>query len=96
MLRITINESEGNAMRLVLEGRLAGLWAEELNRIWTDAAPRRGSGKLTIDVRDVTYADANGKIVLAKIFSSSDAAFVAGTLFTNDLVEEIVRKASKA
>ncbi|HVZ82632.1 MAG TPA: hypothetical protein VG893_03075 [Terracidiphilus sp.] len=95
MLRITINETPDSAKRLVLEGRLAGVWAQELDRVWTEAAPRLTSGKLTIDLHDVTYADSNGKSVLAKIFARSNAEFHAGSLFTNDLAEEIMRKVKK-
>jgi hypothetical protein len=97
MLRITINESEGGAAkRLILEGRIAGPWAEELDRVWVEAAPRLGSSKLTIDVRDVTYADAAGKNVLVKIFSQVDAEFVAGPLQAHDLATEIIKKSQQA
>lgn len=96
MLRITINEREGGAAtRLILEGRVAGPWAEELDRVWGEAAPRLGASKLTIDVRDVTYADAAGKSVLVKIFSQTDAEFVAAPLQAHDLATEIIKKSQQ-
>lgn len=95
MLRITIEESEGSAVRMVLEGRVAGPWAEELERVWLETAQRLSSSKLTIDLRNVTYADASGKSVLGKIFSQTGAELVAGPLLTHDLAEEVVRESHK-
>ena len=90
MLRITFQES-GNVVRMVLEGRVAGPWVEELDRVWVEAAPRIESKKLSIDLTNVTYADAAGKRVLRSIFSQSGAKLVASSLGLQDLVQEIVQ-----
>ena len=90
MLRITFQES-GNVVRMVLEGRVAGPWVEELDRVWVEAAPRIESKKLSIDLTNVTYADAAGKRVLRNIFSQSGAKLVASSLGLQDLVQEIVQ-----
>ncbi len=82
-------------MGLKLEGRITGPWAEELDRVWVDTAPRLGSRKLIIDLSNVTYADAEGKGVLSKIFSTTNAEFVAGTLLTQDLAAAVVRQAQR-
>lgn len=95
MLRITIDEQDRQAMRLKLEGRITGPWAEELDRVWVETAPRLGSRKLIIDLSNVTYADASGKSVLGKIFSTTNAEFVAGTLLTQDLAAAVVRQAQR-
>ena len=76
---------------MTLEGRIAGPWAVELERVWLEAAPRLGSTKLSIDLRDVTFADASGKKVLKDIFSQTGAEIVAGTLWGQFLAEEISR-----
>jgi hypothetical protein len=89
MLRITLHESE-NAVEMTLEGRVAGPWVEELNRVWVETAPRLGSRKLALDIRSVTYADAAGKRALKDIFSRSDAELVANALGIQDLANEIV------
>jgi anti-anti-sigma regulatory factor len=89
MLRITLRESESVAA-VVLEGRLAGPWADELNRVWVETAPRLGSKKLSIDLRNVTYVDAAGKRVLKEIFSQADAELVADSLGVQDLAKEIL------
>ena len=88
MLRITLHESD-SAIKVVLEGRVAGPWVDELSRVWVETAPRIGSRKLSMDMRNVTYADAAGKRVLRSIFSESDAELVASSLEMRDLVEHI-------
>jgi anti-anti-sigma regulatory factor len=90
VLRITIHEKE-SGMGLVLEGRIAGPWAEELERVWVETAPRLGSRKLSIDLRNVTYADSGGKRVLRDIFSQSGAELVANSLGIQDLAGEVLR-----
>ncbi len=75
---------------IVLEGRLAGPWADELGRVWVETAPRVHSRKLSIDVRNVTYVDSVGKRVLKDIFSQTDAELVAGALGAQDLAKEIL------
>lgn len=90
MLRITIHEPELEAtLHIVLEGRVAGPWATELNRVWAETFPRLGSHKLVLDLRGVTYADAAGRNVLADICAQGKAGLIAGTLQTQDLVREL-------
>lgn len=91
MLRITLHESE-STVEMRLEGRVAGPWAEELNRVWVETAPRLGSRKLSLDIRNVTYADAAGKRVLKSIFSHADTELVANPLEIQDLAGEDVQK----
>ncbi|HSZ18129.1 MAG TPA: hypothetical protein VK764_13580 [Terracidiphilus sp.] len=88
MLRITLHESD-HAVEMMLEGRVAGPWVEELNRVWVETAPRLGSRKLSLDIRNVTYADAAGKRALKNIFSHSDAELVADSLGIQDLANEL-------
>ena len=76
---------------MVLEGRVAGPWVEELDRVWVEAAPRIESKNLSIDLNNVMYADAAGKRVLRSILSQSGAKLVASSLGIQDLVQEIVQ-----
>src|SRR5258708_5996804 len=87
-LRITFNETE-HAMELRLEGRGAGPLAEELNRVWVDKAPQLVSKKLSIDLHNVTYADASGKQVLKSIYAQTNAQLVASTPWTQFLAAEV-------
>lgn len=72
-----------------LEGRLAGPWAVELDRVWTETAPKILSKKLIVDLQNVTYADVAGKRVLQKIYVQTNAQFVAVSPSTQFLAEEI-------
>lgn len=72
-----------------LEGRVAGPWANELDRVWSETAPTLQSKKLVIDLHNVTYADASGKQVLRDIYAQTHAELVASTPWTQFLVEEV-------
>lgn len=87
-LRITLQNS-ADAVEMKLEGRVAGLWAGELNRAWLEAAPQLGSKKLIIDLHNVTYADAAGKQALRAIYDQTHADLIANTPWTQLLVEEV-------
>jgi len=77
-----------------LEGRLAGPWASELDRVWVEAAPRLASKKLIIDLHNVTYADASGKQVLRTIYAQTRAEFIANTPWAQFLAEEVTANKS--
>jgi len=90
MLKVTVHESD-STVKVVLEGRVAGPWVDELNRAWLEVAPRIGSRSVEIDMRNVMYADAAGKRVLRSIFSHSGAKLAASSLEIQDLAEEVAR-----
>ena len=77
-----------------LEGRVAGPWASELDRVWVEEAPRLTSKKVVIDIHNVTYADAAGKNVLRTIYAQTHAAFITNTPWAQFLADEVT--ASKA
>jgi len=77
-----------------LEGRVAGPWASELDRVWVETAPRLTDKKVVIDIHNVTYADEAGKQVLRTIYSQTHAAFITNTPWAQFLAEEVT--ASKA
>ena len=77
---------------MTLEGRVAGPWASELDRVWAETAPRVGSKKLIIDLHNVTYADLAGKQILRTIFDQTHAEFIANTPWTQFLAEEVKSK----
>lgn len=87
-LRITFQNS-AEAVEMKLEGRVAGPWAGELNRVWVEAAPQFAHKKLIIDLHNVTYADAAGKQALRAIYDQTHAELVAGTPWTQFLAEEV-------
>jgi anti-anti-sigma regulatory factor len=87
-LRITLNQKEEAAL-LTLEGRVAGPWATELGRVWIDTAPRLAQKDLSIDISNVTFADADGMKVLRDIYSQARAEIVANTPWTRHLAVQI-------
>jgi anti-anti-sigma regulatory factor len=59
MLKVTVVESSSEAVRLRVEGRLTGGWIEELRRTCDLHALSDGI-RLTLDLADVSFADAAG------------------------------------
>lgn len=92
-LRITIDQN-ATSIAITLEGRVAGPWAAELDRTWSELAPSIGTRKVSIDLRNATYADASGLRVLHHIYSQTAAQFVTSTPWTQYLAEEVTRESA--
>jgi hypothetical protein len=88
VLRITVEE-KSDAVVLKLEGRLAGPWAAELARLWEEKAPAFAQKKLSLDLRETTFADQSGIRILKAIHSQTGAAILSGTPWTQYLAEEV-------
>jgi ABC-type transporter Mla MlaB component len=91
MLKITTekdqSESESDRTRLVLEGRLAGPWVEELERYWKtmrEAKPHQ----VLVDLSGVTFIAPEGKALLTRMWQQG-ADFHAMGCLTRCIVEEI-------
>jgi len=87
-VRVTIDQPDGGAVILKIEGRVFGPNADELNRAWHDLAPSLGTRKLSVDLRDVTFVDAVGKKLLAEIHAETGAEFLADTPLTKYFAEQ--------
>lgn len=83
-------------MVVKLEGRVVGPWAVELDRLWVQTAPSLASKKLSLDLRDTTYADSGGIRVLRAIYSQTEAAILTSSPWTQYLADEITRKNENA
>ena len=94
MLRITLEEKK-DAIVLKLEGRLAGPWAVELGRLWEEKASSFAHRKVTIDLRETTFADERGIQILKAIYSETGAAFLAGTPWTQYLAAAVASSNSQ-
>jgi anti-anti-sigma regulatory factor len=66
MLKITVVESSSEAVRLRAEGRLTGGWVDELRRTCDLHAFSDGI-RLTLDLADVSFADAAGIELLKEL-----------------------------
>lgn len=76
---------------LKLEGRLAGPYTVELDRVWKETAPRLESRDVSLDLRETTYADAGGIRTLRSIYADTGAAILTATPWTEYLAEEVKR-----
>jgi hypothetical protein len=89
-LRISVAPTE-TSIAIILEGRIAGPWAAELARTWTDLAPVLGERKVSIDLSNATYADDAGIYVLRTIYHSTATELVTSSPWTQYLAEEVAR-----
>ncbi len=87
-MRITVQEND-TAIEITLEGRVTGPWVAELGRVWVETAPQLGQRTLSIDLRNVIFADAGGKQVLRDIYAQTHANLIANSPWAQYLAEEI-------
>ena len=90
MLKITNQQdSEQQAISLIVEGRLAGLWVEEL-RTYCRGIDEHHQRCIRIDLTGVTFVDAEGKTLLAQLWQQGVELRASGCL-TRCLVEDITK-----
>ena len=87
MLRITIQKGPGPAT-LKLEGKLAGLWVEELKDVWRSG---NATEAVLVDLIDVSFVDASGKDLLAQMWQGG-ADFVVNSPLMERVIEEVKRR----
>lgn len=88
MLRIT-TESSPEAVTFLVEGKLVGAWAIELEQSWKQNAAMRENRPAIIDLRDTQYIDGEGRRVLAKL-ASEGARFRTACPLIESMIESIV------
>jgi ABC-type transporter Mla MlaB component len=90
MLRITrTTRSEG--VTLVLEGRLAGPWVDELARCWKGLAATQSAGPTCVQLDGVTFIDDAGKVLL-RTMHEEGATLAASGCMTREILDEIRRQ----
>jgi hypothetical protein len=90
MLKITVeNEKEKPALRL--EGRVAGPWVSELRRAWALLPTSPAEAPVAVDLCGVTYVDQPGRALLAEMYKSRRARFIADTPLMQYFVEEAMQ-----
>jgi len=89
MLKITPRSSDNSSPTLALEGRLVGPWIEELERVWKEFKDST-KGALVVDLTGVTFIEAEGKVLLGKMWREG-AEFRAAGCLTKCIVEEIAK-----
>jgi len=68
MLKITLHDSAGE-FRLKLEGRLSGLWVQELEQCWKTASSTTRGRKTVVDLGEVDFVDLAGQNLLSQMYS---------------------------
>jgi anti-anti-sigma regulatory factor len=89
-LRITVHNNPDSTV-IKLEGRIAGPWADELGATWCELAIPLNEKLAAVDLRDVTYVDANGMQILRQIYREKKPAFLTGSPLTESFAEQASR-----
>ena len=86
MMRITVVESSGSAVTLRVEGQITGSWVEELRKA-CDAHTSPNEIQLSLELADVSFADAAG-IVLLKELRSRGVGLMGANLFMTEQLKD--------
>ena len=92
MLRLRTMSTSGETL-LVIEGRLAGPWVEELARSWARLRDEKHAGPIRVDLDGVTFVSAAGKALLARLHEDG-ALLTARGCMTSAIIEEIANAAT--
>jgi ABC-type transporter Mla MlaB component len=87
MLRISVTTRPGGAT-VTLEGRLAGLWVDELARCWSSVTALRDASAVRVELEAVTFIDLAGKAALRRMREEGAVLFASGCM-TRAILEEI-------
>jgi hypothetical protein len=87
MLRIT-NTTRPEGVMVVLEGRLAGPWVDELARCWKALTATRDVGSICVQLDAVTFIDTTGRALL-RTMHEEGAVLAASGCMTRAILEEI-------
>ena len=79
MLRIYIHD-QVPVTSFVLEGKLVGEWVKELEKCWKTALAICPSRKMLVDLADVSFIDAEGRALLARMRHEGVRLLSAGVL----------------
>ena len=87
MLRITVHD-DLTSVTFQLEGGLAGIWVQELERCWRQTTTACSAQQIRFDLTDVTFIDARGKAFLAARHVQG-AQLVGSGCMTRAIIAEI-------
>ncbi|HEV2827416.1 MAG TPA: hypothetical protein VGW76_07395 [Pyrinomonadaceae bacterium] len=87
MLRIYIHD-QVPVTSFVLEGKLVGPWVKELEQHWESALAVSPSRTMLVDLADVSFIDAEGRALLARMRQTGVRLLSTGILI-NAIVAEI-------
>jgi len=87
MLRIYIHD-QVPVTSFVLEGKLIGPWVKELEKYWESTVAKNASRTMLVDLADVSFIDAEGRALLARMRQKGVRLLSTGVLI-NAIVAEI-------
>ncbi len=87
MLRIYVHD-QVPVTSFVLEGKLVGPWVKELEKHWESALAASSSRTMLVDLAEVSFIDAEGRALLARMRQKGVRLLSAGVLI-NAIVAEI-------
>ena len=93
MLRITVHNDVG-ATHLIIEGRLMGAWAPELESCWRQATAAQPPPRILVELIDVSFVDEEGGRLL-KLMAAAGVELIAIDVLMKALVEEITEGGRK-
>lgn len=77
MMKVTI-EREGTLTRLRVEGKISGLWVDELRRCWESLPPQSPEHQIVIELADVSYIDDAGKVLITRMVQAGAEIWAQG------------------
>jgi|SRR6185437_11358035 len=87
MLRISL-EDLPEIVTVKLEGRIVDESVKELARAWQTISESLAKRRLCLDIRGVTFVNADGRKLLAQIYEETHNDFRTNTPLTNFLAQE--------
>lgn len=87
MLKITPHTTHDSSAMLTLEGRLAGPWVEELERVWGEFKDS-ARGAVVVDLTGVTFIEEEGKVLLSQMWRDGAKLLATGCCMRS-IVEDI-------
>jgi outer membrane protein len=92
MLRITMQDRH-ESLTFLVEGKLVGEWAKELERSWKQTAADRDRVRI-IDLTETLFVDGEGRRILERLFRDG-AFFRTACPMTESIVSEITGKSNR-
>jgi len=86
VLKITRSETPTEET-WILQGRLVGLWVNELRRSWKETHRTDNNLKCVVDLNDVTFIDKKGETLL-RTMSKQGAQFIATGIYIKHVIQQ--------
>jgi len=87
VLKITMTETS-TERKWIVEGRLVGLWVNELRTTWKRRHGSRDERACIINLNDVTFIDKSGERLL-RAMSKKGAQLIARGIYVTHVIEQL-------